>query len=237
MKFKSILILSIIALMCFTSCSTLSKNSAQVSVSGKGIVYLQSDMVTFSINVDESAPTTSEAQQLTNQKISTILDILKAFDVKDEDINTTALNFGANYDWVDGNYVKSGESVSQTIYVIMRNVDKFPSLVDQLGAQLSGIDLYSINFDSSQKADAYEKARELAYQDALEKAQTYASQTGFKTVVPVEVSEGNSSYGNATYADVEAAMAPLASSATYKTQAPSGRLSVTVNMQATFLIK
>ena len=75
-----LLILSAIIVI-LTSCSTLSSSSKTeptvISVSGNGIVYLEADMVKFSINVSETAYTTGEAQQRTNKKMAQILDLLK----------------------------------------------------------------------------------------------------------------------------------------------------------------
>ena len=73
--------------------SGASSSATTVSVSGPGIVYLKADIVTFSINVDETADTTAEAQQKTNEKMTKIFEILKAFGIEDDSISTTALNF------------------------------------------------------------------------------------------------------------------------------------------------
>ena len=67
-----LLILSVL-LVLLASCSTLDKSTKTdptvISVSGNGIVYLEADMVKFSINVSETADTTGEAQQKTNKKM------------------------------------------------------------------------------------------------------------------------------------------------------------------------
>ncbi|HAN42118.1 MAG TPA: hypothetical protein DCP98_01670, partial [Sphaerochaeta sp.] len=130
------------------SCSTLSgnaENPTTVSVSGSGIVYLEADTVKFSINVNETAETTGEAQQKTNQKMTQILDLLKDHGIEDENISTTALNFNSEYYWDNGKQIKIGESVSQTVYVTMKNIEEFSSLADDLGTQLSGISFYNVS--------------------------------------------------------------------------------------------
>ena len=64
---RSLLLLACIVLAAFalTSCSTLSGSgntesaSTTVSISGNGTIYLKADIVTFSINVNETEQTTA----------------------------------------------------------------------------------------------------------------------------------------------------------------------------------
>lgn len=229
-----------IALFTLASCSTLGGTSdnttTTVSVSGTGIVYLKADIVTFSINVNESAETTAEAQQETNEKMTKILEILRAFGIKDDDISTTALNFSSEYYWDNGRQIKTGEAVSQTVYVTMKELDQFPKLADELGSKLTGISFYNVNFDSSQKEAAYSKARELAYQKALEKAELYAKSAGLQISRPVSINEGYMSYGSANYKRNDMVFMEEAAStaASYDTQAPTGLLSASIDVSVVF---
>ena len=237
---RNLTFITITAIIAFllASCSTLtgtSRESTTVSVSGTGIVYLKADIVTFSINVDETAQTTAEAQQKTNEKMTRIFEILKAFDIKDDDISTTALNFSSEYYWDNGRQIKTGESVSQTVYVTMKNLDQFPKLADELGSKLTGISFYNVNFDSTQKEEAYSKARELAYQKALEKAELYARSAGLEIDRPVSISEGYISYGSANYKRADMVyMEAAATASTYETQAPTGLLSASIDVSVVF---
>ncbi|MBQ5391621.1 MAG: SIMPL domain-containing protein, partial [Spirochaetales bacterium] len=171
---RSLLLLACIVLAAFalTSCSTLSGSgntesaSTTVSISGNGTIYLKADIVTFSINVNETEQTTAEAQQAANKKMTAILEILRKFNIEDDKISTTALNFSTEYYWDNGKQVKVGESVSQTVYVTMEDIDAFPVLSDELGTKLNGISFYNVRFDSSKKAAATAQARELAYKNA-----------------------------------------------------------------------
>lgn len=240
---KNLAFIAFLAIICFaiSSCSTLSGNagrdgSTTVSVSGTGIVYLKADIVTFSINVNETAPTTAEAQQLTNEKMTKILEILKAFDIDDDGISTTALNFSSEYYWDNGKQIKIGESVSQTVYVTMKDLNQFPKLADELGSKLTGISFYNVNFDSTQKESAYSRARELAYQKALEKAELYAKSAGLEISRPVSISEGYISYGSANYKrnDMVMLAESAAAAPSYDTQTPTGLLSASIDVSVVF---
>lgn len=240
---KNLTFIAILAIVAFSlaSCSTLSgtsKEKATVSVSGTGIVYLKADIVTFSINVNETAQTTAEAQQKTNEKMTRIFEILKAFDIKDDNISTTALNFSSEYYWDNGKQIKTGEAVSQTVYVTMNDLDQFPKLADELGSKLSGISFYNVNFDSTKKEEAYSKARELAYQKALEKAELYAKSAGLEISRPISINEGYLSYGSANYKRNDMVlMEEAATAASYQTQVPSGLLSASIDVSVVFELK
>lgn len=226
-----------LAAFTFTSCST-TRAQAQVSVSGSGTVYLDPDMVSFCINVSETAETTSEAQFMTNTKISMVLSTLRSYGIADADISTTGLSFCSDSSWIDGKYVKTGERVSQTVNVKMRTLDDFPKLADDLG-QISGISLYSVSFDCSTKTDAYAVARKMAYEDALNKARAYANEASMSITGPVSINEGYSSSGAVMYASAKTTGVAMTAAVedTVETETPSGSISVTVNMDAVFSMK
>jgi len=238
MKKVLIAALAVLACLALASCSTLKdSSSSRVAVSGSGIVYLEADMVKFSINVSETADTTAEAQQLANKKMSKILEIVRAHGAGEQDISTTALNFSTQYYWEDNRQVKAGEQVSQTVYVTLKDINEFSALADDLGKNISGISFYNVSFDSTQKVVASRTARELAYQDALSKAESYAKQAGLQVTGPIEINEGYISYSNAnykrSYAEDMVVMMEGAT-ATYGTETPIGLLTAQVDVSVTF---
>lgn len=237
----AIIILCLIAcFMGLTSCTSTNVDNTTnktISVSGTGSVSLPTDIVSFRINVSEVADTTGEAQQATNKKMSQILSILKENGIEEENISTTALNFSTNYSWRDGEQVKIGEEVSQTVYVKLYNCDAFASLADSLGSQVSGISFYNVSFDSTQRKEAENKARELAYKDAVAKAQIYATAAGLTLGSPISIQDGYSSYAQNTIANADLLHSAKATSeAFYATETPNGPLTVTSNVDIVFAL-
>ena len=244
-QFGILLILSVL-LVLLASCATTDKSTKTdptvISVSGSGVVYLEADMVKFSIDVSETADTTGEAQQKTNKKMAQVLDLLKKHKVDDNDISTTALNFSTEYNWDNGKQIKVGEYVSQTVYVTMKDINEFSPLADDIGSKISGISFYNVNFDSTQKVVAGNTARELAYKNAYEKAQLYAKQAGLEVSRPISINEGYTSYATANYKrayaeDSMVMMAAEGAAAKYSTQTPTGLLSASVAVNITFELK
>ncbi|MBO6049210.1 MAG: SIMPL domain-containing protein [Spirochaetales bacterium] len=243
--FQVLLILSVL-LVLLASCATTDKSTKTdptvISVSGNGVVYLEADMVKFSIDVSETADTTGEAQQKTNKKMAQILDLLKKHKVDDNDISTTALNFSTEYNWDNGKQIKVGEYVSQTVYVTMKDINEFSPLADDIGSKISGISFYNVNFDSTQKIVAGNTARELAYKNAYEKAQLYAKQAGLEVSRPLSINEGYTSYATANYKrayaeDSMVMMATEGAAPAYATQTPTGLLSASVDVSITFELR
>ena len=236
---KKITVTVLAALLLITALVSCSTNTAaterRVTVSGTGTVTLVPDMVTFSVNVSETAKTTSLAQQAANAKMAAILTILRNYNIADEDIVTSGLSFSSDYRWTDSQEVKVGERVSQTLSVRLRDLDSFSKLVDELGT-VSGISLNSVNFASSKYEEAAVKARQLAYQNAHDKALVYAMVSGMSLGAPVSISDGYDTYGSVRNFAVAEAKSTAAMAMDYATEVPTGQLSVTINVNVEFSI-
>lgn len=236
---KKAFIIVLASVLLFTSCATLS-NTRSINVSGTGTVTLQADMVSFTINVSETAETTGKAQQLANKKVGQILSVIRNYKIEDKDISTTSLDFSSEYEWNSDlqKSVKVGERVSQTLYVKMRDLESFALLLDELGSSVNGISFYNVSFDCENRAEALEQARQLAFEDALGKAEIYAKTAGIKVGKPSSISDVDSSvsYRIPTY-NSKLMYAESAADTAYGTEVPMGNLCVTVNTNVIFDLK
>lgn len=226
-------------LVLLASCSTTNpSNSTErtVSVSGSGTVNLRADMVTFTVTVSETKTTTAKAQKAANAKMSKVLEIIRSFGVTDDNISTSSLNYSTQYKWTDGEEVRIGEQVSQSVTVKLENIDVFGSLVDTLGSTVTGIALNRVNFEASDYTKAAEQARKLAYENARDKAMVYAVASGMVVGRPITINDGYDSYGSVRYTVSDAKMAnyEAAAAAGPQTETPTGLLSVTVNTSVVF---
>lgn len=238
-KVTNLAILAMVVLLA-VSCATTTTNTANktISVSGTGSVNLKADNVSFRVEISETEETTALAQQATNKKMSQLLAILRENGISDDDISTTALNFSTNYTWRDGQQQKLGETVSQTVYVRMYNLDGFASLADAIGSNISGLSFYNVTFGSSQSAEAENKAREIAYANALKKAQTYAQAAGLTLGQPLTIQDsGSYTYSNKMNNDAVMFASAAAESASYSTETPTGPLTVSASVDVIFEIK
>ncbi len=237
-KFSNLAILFLVVLLAVSCTTTSNTPSKTINVSGTGSVNLKADNVSFRVEISETEDTTALAQQATNKKMSQLLAILRENGITDNDISTTALNFSTNYTWRDGQQQKLGETVSQTVYVRMYNLDGFASLADSIGSNISGISFYNVTFGSSKSKEAENQARELAYEDALKKAQTYAKAAGLTLGEPITIQDGSAStYSNRMSNDAVMFAVAATEEASYSTETPTGPLTVSASVEVVFEIK
>lgn len=214
------------------SCATSAKDETErtISVSGSGTVNLKADTVTFSVSVSEIADTTALAQRAANEKVARVLSVIRNFGIEEDCISTANLYFSTSYRWNDGEQIRTGEQVSQTINVKMKDMDNFGKLVDVLGT-INGISLNSVNFIASDYTEAAMKARQLAFENAHDKALVYSSMSNMELGSPVSITDGYDSYSNYRSYVVDAKMATMEAAGT---EAPAGLLSVTINVNVVF---
>lgn len=225
---------AVIVVFCLlaVSCATSAKDATErtISVSGSGTVNLKADTVTFSVSVSEIADTTALAQRAANEKVARVLSVIRNFGIEEDCISTANLYFSTSYRWNDGEQIRTGEQVSQTINVKMKDMDNFGKLVDVLGT-INGISLNSVNFIASDYTEAAMKARQLAFENAHDKALVYSSMSNMELGSPVSITDGYDSYSNYRSYVVDAKMATMEAAGT---EAPAGLLSVTINVNVVF---
>lgn len=232
------LIVLIFTLLVGCSTTSLVERSKTVSVQGTGTVTVIPDMASFSITVSELAETTADAQQKTNEKIGTLLKMIKAAGVADSDIATASLSFSPEYQWKEDERVLVGQRVRQTLYVTIRSITSddtlLPTLIDQIGT-VSNISVSSIRFSKDDTASAYEESRALAMQKAIQKATDYAQAAHMKLGDPLTVSDyASSDYLEAPRSAMMKADAVMMAESYAPTELPAGEISISSTVSVVF---
>ena len=236
-----------VVVMTLTGCASASPQASietpvvrTISVAGTGTVKIHPDIATFSVGISETAQTTAVAQQMVNVKMNQILDMLKKSGIEPKDMTTNYLTLRPEYVWTDGRQELTGQRASQQVSVTLRGLDKdstkLSALVDQLGV-VTGIEFSSVRFDRQDKSQAYDEARELAVQKALDKAGIYARSAGMSVGTPLSISEQNDvSYAltRNTLAVPKAAMMEASGSADYSSELPTGELEISCTVYMLF---
>ncbi|MDY0289575.1 MAG: SIMPL domain-containing protein [Sphaerochaeta sp.] len=192
MKTKRIalLVLSLAVIVLFSSCMATKDIVRTIEVSGSGEVELKADIASFTIQVSELGKTTKEAQHLANEKMSSILGVLRTEQVAEKDIRTTALNLRPSYRWIDNQQVLEGQVASQSLTVLVRDLPALGLVIDKLG-EIGGISLNSVHLDKEDKSQALDEARQKAVAAALAKAEVYAKGAGMQVGTPITISESS----------------------------------------------
>lgn len=163
-----------------------------INVRGEGEVMAKPDIGAFSFSVTAEADDATTAQTDSAEKTNAILAYLKEAGVEDKDVKTSGYSLNPKYRYETkvcaanmycppGEPIIDGYTVTQTIEVKVRNLDKAGDLIRGAGERgatnISGLS-FTIDDESNLKAEA----REEAIADAKEKARVLADQLGVRLV-------------------------------------------------------
>ncbi len=165
-----------------------------IAVTGLGEIILVPDMAYINVGVHTEANDVSSAVANNNRQANAIIKAIAKLGVEEKDIQTSNFNVYTmnNYDNM-GNVTGTSFSVDNTLYIIVRDLPKLSEILD--AALLAGANqIYGINFDISDRQSALDRARDLAIEDAENKAQSVATAIGVTLGSIQNVNIVNNSY-------------------------------------------
>ena len=190
------LIICLTILGCFLAGRNTDRTEHSISVQWDGEVYVTPDTLILSFRVEETAPTTKEAQKNANEKIDKVKEIIKQYDVENTDIKTTNANVYEQYDWRDTGRVSLGYTASHTLEVKIKkaNIENewIASKIIAQVSEIGGVLLNNISYDIFDKAPFYKEARKLAMEKAYQKASDLAEYGNVKLWDPISIIENRS---------------------------------------------
>ena len=161
-----------------------------ISVTGTGEVRAEPDIATVSTGVEVRAQSVAEARARAADAANAVVAALLAEGVEEGDIRTVDFYIYPEYDYRDETPRVSGYTVSNTVQVTVRDVDRVGELIDAVAA--AGGDAVRFNGISFAREDPgalAREARELAIADARAKAEQLAELTGVSLGSVVSVAE------------------------------------------------
>ena len=190
------LIICLTILGCFLASRNTDKTEHSISVQWDGEVYVTPDTLILSFRVEETAPTTKEAQKNANEKIDKVKEIIKKYDVEDADIQTSNMNVYEQFDWRDTGRVSLWYTASHSLEVKIRkaNIENewIASKIISEISEIGGVLLNNISYDIYDKAPFYKEARKLAMEKAHQKASDLAEFGDVKLWDPISIIENRS---------------------------------------------
>jgi len=178
-----------LAALLLAGCATAGRQNVVV-VSGVGTVRAQPDSINMTISLAHTASTTREAQAEVNGMVRRALEILRDSGVEDRNISTAALRFFPEYEWGQQGRRLLWQRAEQVISFSIGDAssDAASGIIDRL-IGINGIELHGMHFGVSDASALRYRARELAYREAVEKAQQYARLSGQRIVRTIGVFE------------------------------------------------
>ncbi|QRN82683.1 SIMPL domain-containing protein [Chloroflexota bacterium] len=170
------------------------KPSRSMNVNGTGEVSLVPDIASINIGVHTEADEVSDALSQNTDQANAIADVLQTLGVEEKDVRTSNFNvYPSNrYDPMTGQVTGTYFVVDNTVTVIVRDLS---TLGDVLSAVVNAgaNNINGITFDVEDRDAAVAQARELAIQNAKEKAQEIADAAGVELgeLLSINVYGGN----------------------------------------------
>jgi uncharacterized protein YggE len=166
-----------------------------VTVTGEARKIEKNQMASFTAGVESVNDKKEEAVKEVNDKVQALISAVKGFGIKTEDIKTqnTSVYQSEEMYW-DNGVQKSRKGqwrVSNSIEIVLREVDKTSALTDLLNASGAN-NVYGPNFqmDSSNKVET--ELFDEAIKNAREKAEAIAKASGRNLGKVMSVNEGGS---------------------------------------------
>lgn len=179
-----------------------------ITVSGEGEVFAVPDTAVFSVTVRETAREVKPAQDAAAKKANDIIRYLKGAGIEEKDIKTAEYSVYPQYEWREskeicpadasicppsGRQVLTGFEVRQTLTVKVRDTEKAGELLSGVGSR-GASEVSGLSFTIDDEDELKTQARDLAIQDAKEKAKKLADSLGVRLVRVVGFQESGSSY-------------------------------------------
>ncbi len=163
-----------------------------ISVEGNSKFEVKPDYAQVQIEVVTEFVDLNEAQRENSVKMNQVIQALLALNINRDDIQTAFFNVFPRYDYVEGKQVFRGYEVTNAISVKVQEINQIGIIID--AATKNGANRISgLEFKLENDALYYQKALQLALQNAHEKANAIASALRLSYMpVPIEITEETS---------------------------------------------
>ena len=178
----------------------LNQQDTGIWVTGEGKVSVVPDVAVLNLGVEAQAETVAEAQQQAAAAMEAVVTVLDDYGIAKKDIKTRYFSIYPVRRWQNDEEILIGYRVNNMVTIKIREMDNTGVIIDavvEAGGDYTRIN--SISFTVDDPTDYYEEAREMAMEDAKDKAEqlaklakvdlgepTYINETGAYIPVPRE---------------------------------------------------
>ena len=248
---------ALVMLIIFLAAATKQiKNTATttntISFSGEGKISAVPDVAAISFSILTEATTSKKAQDDNSVKSKQVVDFLKSQDIDDKDIKTAGYNVYPQYgydkplpvplgsevqsypSYYPGNQKIIGYQVNQSYEAKVRDLEKVSAVLDGL-VKAGANQVNNLGFKIDDEEKLKDQAREMAINDAKEKANKLRKQLGILLGKIVNYQEGG--YYPPVYLKAEAMDTGGYGGGGPLPEVPTGENEVVVNVTITYQIK
>ena len=146
-----------------------SQLTPSIDVTGEGIVYVTPDIIEISLNIENEGSDIKEVKQKNGESIAKVIDILTK-ELPAKSFQTEFVSLRKEYDYDTKEYKFRAK---QTLNIKLEDVKKYESLMESVFE--AGVNrINSVTFDVKNRELLLREAREMAVNNAREKALFYA---------------------------------------------------------------
>lgn len=202
-----------------------------LTVTGTGSVFGEPDVAVLSLGVQVEAESVGDARAQAAEAMDAMLAALRDGGVAEEDIQTTRFSVQPQFDFVRGRQELRGFVVDNIVTAKIRNLDDTGQLIDSaLGAGGDAARVQNLQFTIDDPSALEDEARQLAMEEARQKAQTLAQAAGADLGPPRSISET----GGAIPIPIERAAVDVAEQPLAETPIEAGELEVQLTVQVVY---
>ena len=161
-----------------------------VYVEGSAEIEVEPDMMTFTLSIQAVDLDLAKAKADVDARSRLLIETVKKFGIKANDVATTALNIRPEYEYKEGQRVLTGNNVSRQVDINLRDLKKYPEMMKALvDAKIS--ETINTNLTLADKKAVEEKVQTAAMNDAKARANRLAKSQGKTAGEPWSISEFN----------------------------------------------
>lgn len=165
-------------------------NARVISVSAEGKISAPPDIAVINLSVVAQGTTVKQVTSEGNQKMTQVINAIKALGVDAKDIRTTSYWLNPDYVYEPSRTPRiTGYRLEQQVTVKVRKLDAVEDVLNA-GIQAGSNQVGQLSFDIDDPSKLKAEAREKAFQVAREKAKSMADSAGVRLGRVVTFSEG-----------------------------------------------
>lgn len=185
-----VLISLFLSLLGFAVCASPLPAQPHIYVEGSAELEVEPDVMNFSLSIHALNSDLAKAKADVDARSRLLINTVKKFGIKANDIATTALNIRPEYEYKDNQRVLVGNNVSRQVDITLRDLKKYPEMMKALvDAKIS--ETINTNLTLSDRKSVEEKVQAAAMKDARESAERLAKSQGKSLGDPWSISEFN----------------------------------------------
>lgn len=199
-----------------------------IEVTGEATKQMAPDIATLTLGVQTTAKNAAAAEDQNSEIMSLIFDELDKLQIDSSDIQTSNFYVYQNYSYDnDGNRTSTHYYVSNSIRVIVRDLDKLSTVISTV-LEYGANDIQGITFDLSDREAVYAEVLEQAIKNGMNRADVMAMAINEELGVVQTIS--SSIYGGGYTVGRDAVMSEMGMGGGGGTPISSGEINISVTV-------